>query len=265
MIETSMEIAGSSSRSYKGNRRVDFAPWTSLPPLSTTKPVVEQSNTAGPDPLERTVALLILILATPVLLLIAFAIKLESPLGPVFYRQERVGLDRRKGDGNGHGIGDGTFSGHERRKIFGRGRSFLIWKFRTMIPDAESKTGPVWAQETDPRVTRVGNILRKARMDEVPQLINVVAGQMRLIGPRPERPVFVERLSEAFPEYPQRLQVPPGITGLAQVQRSYDTDLNDVRKKLMYDLFYVENRSPTLNMKILMKTVGVVLNGRGAR
>ncbi len=266
MLETSNATAGMSTRSCKGKRRVDFAPWTSLPPLSPTRPVKEPANNAGPGLIERAAALVILTLATPALLLIALAIKFESTRGPVFYRQERVGQDRRNGDGNGHGNGNGTFSvQHERRKTFGRGRSFMIWKFRSMIPDAESKTGPVWAQETDPRVTRVGSFLRKARLDEVPQLINVIKGQMRLIGPRPERPVFVEKLTQTFPDYPQRLRVPPGITGLAQVQRSYDSDLNDVRKKLMYDLFYVENRSATLNVKILMKTVGVVLNGRGAR
>jgi lipopolysaccharide/colanic/teichoic acid biosynthesis glycosyltransferase len=133
-----------------------------------------------------------------------------------------------------------------------------------MVPDAEAKTGPVWALQNDPRITRVGRLLRYLRFDELPQLINVVQGHMRLIGPRPERPQFVEQLTKAVPEYPRRLTVAPGITGLAQVQRDYDEDLDDVRTKLKYDLFYVDHRCPMLNFKILMKTVDVVLRGRGA-
>ncbi len=133
-----------------------------------------------------------------------------------------------------------------------------------MIPNAEAVTGPVWAEENDPRVTRVGRALRTLRFDELPQLLNVVHGTMRLIGPRPERPQFVERLARAMPEYSRRHAVPPGITGLAQVQRNYDASLDDVRTKLKYDLYYVDNRCWMLNVKIVMKTFDVVFRGRGA-
>ncbi len=141
----------------------------------------------------------------------------------------------------------------------------MIWKFRTMIPDAEARTGPVWASENDPRITRTGRVLRHLRLDELPQLFNVFRGQMRLIGPRPERPHFVSELSVDMPDYPKRLEVPPGITGLAQVEKQYDTIIDDVRTKLQYDLFYVRNRCRLLDIKILVKTIDVVLRGRGAR
>jgi lipopolysaccharide/colanic/teichoic acid biosynthesis glycosyltransferase len=114
-------------------------------------------------------------------------------------------------------------------------------------------------------VTRVGKLLRRTRLDELPQLFNVIRGEMRLVGPRPERPYFVEKLATGVPEYRRRLTVPPGITGLAQVERAYDEDLDDVRTKLRYDLFYIENRRALLDMKILMKTLSVVLGRRGAR
>jgi lipopolysaccharide/colanic/teichoic acid biosynthesis glycosyltransferase len=134
-----------------------------------------------------------------------------------------------------------------------------------MIPDAEAASGPVWAADRDPRVTRVGRILRHLRLDEVPQLVNVIRGEMRLIGPRPERPHFVSRLAADIPDYARRTTVPPGITGLAQVEREYDASVDDVRTKLKYDLFYVKNRSRLLDFKILLKTVDVMVRGRGAR
>jgi len=198
-----------------------------------------------------------LLMLTPVIALVIVAIKIDSPRGPVFYRQERVGVDRRRQTMR-------PMSG-ERRKTRGFGRLFLIWKFRTMVPNAEALTGPVWAAERDPRITRVGRVLRQLRLDELPQLLNVATGEMSLIGPRPERAHFVEKLSEEMPTYEQRLSVPPGITGLAQVEREYDASVNDVRTKLQYDLFYVKHRSTLMNVKILIKTVDVVLRGRGAR
>jgi lipopolysaccharide/colanic/teichoic acid biosynthesis glycosyltransferase len=134
-----------------------------------------------------------------------------------------------------------------------------------MIPDAEAGTGPVWAAEDDPRITPTGRFLRKTRLDELPQLWNVLRGEMRLVGPRPERPHFVDMLSERVPGYRDRLRVPPGITGLAQVEREYDADVEDVRKKLRYDLYYIENRRPTFDLRILAKTVLVVLGRKGAR
>ncbi len=207
--------------------------------------------------LERVAAVGMLLMVTPLLALITLALKIESPRGPVFYRQERVGVDRRR---------QTVAPVHEdRRKARGFGRLFLIWKFRTMVPNAEAVTGPVWAAERDPRITRVGRVLRHLRLDELPQLMNVAVGEMSLIGPRPERPHFVEKLSEEMPFYERRLAVPPGITGLAQVEREYDASVSDVKTKLQYDLFYVKHRSTLMNVKILIKTVDVVLRGRGAR
>jgi lipopolysaccharide/colanic/teichoic acid biosynthesis glycosyltransferase len=207
--------------------------------------------------LERIAAIAMLLMVTPLLAMIALAIKIESPRGPVLYRQERVGVDRRRQ----------TLVpvGEDRRKTRGFGRLFLIWKFRTMVHNAEAITGPVWAAERDPRITRVGRVLRHLRLDELPQLLNVAVGEMSLIGPRPERSHFVEKLSEEMPSYERRLRVPPGITGLAQVEREYDASVSDVKTKLMYDLFYVQHRSTLMNVKILIKTVDVVLRGRGAR
>ncbi|MFH1144816.1 MAG: sugar transferase [Candidatus Eisenbacteria bacterium] len=209
---------------------------------------------------ERSVAAVGLIGVSPLLLLISTAIKLESPRGPVFFRQERVGLNRRRGRADAARAG----LPQDRRKRTGYGQTFMIYKFRTMIPDAERQTGPVWASENDPRITRIGRVLRGLRLDELPQLFNVVGGQMRLIGPRPERPHFVEQLSRDIPEYLQRLTIPPGITGLAQVEREYDSDVSDVRKKVKYDLFYARHQCWLMDVKILLKTIQVVVARRGA-
>ncbi len=208
--------------------------------------------------LESSAASLILVALSPVFLAVAAAIKIDSP-GPVFYLQERVGWNRRR---EGRPVEEISV---ERRRHKAAGRPFRIWKFRTMVTDAEAKTGPVWAASNDPRVTRVGRVLRLTRVDELPQLFNVLRGEMRLVGPRPERPHFVDQLVEGVPGYRRRLDVPPGITGLAQVERAYDEDLDDVRTKLRYDLFYIENRHPILDIKILMKTLSVVLGRRGSR
>ncbi|MBD3235128.1 MAG: sugar transferase, partial [Candidatus Eisenbacteria bacterium] len=205
-------------------------------------------------------ALGLLVALAPLFAVIAAAIKLDSPGGPVFYRQQRVGLDRRRNSGS-----RGEYAGGERRQNGGFGQLFGIYKFRTMIPDAEKQTGPVWATEWDPRITRVGRVLRKLRFDELPQLINVIHAEMRLIGPRPERPHFVAQLSAEVPEYLQRHHVPPGITGLAQVEREYDASVSDVARKIRYDLYYARHRSRALDMKILLKTIDVALRGRGAR
>ncbi len=242
-------------------RGFDFSPWIRLPtsPVATRASVVKSRKRV--DLWERRVALLAMIVASPLMLVIALAIKLDSPGGPVLFRQRRVGLDRRDLQG-GPGTPD---NGSDRRRKQRFGQVFWLFKFRTMIPDAERLTGPVWATENDPRITRVGRILRYLRLDELPQLFNVLRGQMGLIGPRPERPHFVRQLCADIPGYQQRLKVPPGITGLAQVERTYDASLDDVRKKIMYDLFYVQNRCRLLDIKILIKTLDVALRGRGAR
>ena len=184
-----------------------------------------------------TFALLALVLLSPLLPLIAIAIKLDSR-GPVLYRQARVGLD---------------------------GHIFEILKFRSMRTDAESETGPVWARDNDPRVTRVGRVLRKLRLDEVPQLINIIRGDMNFVGPRPERPYFVEKLSPLMPYYDIRHVIRPGVTGWAQISCSYGSTIDEARDKLEYDVFYIKNQSISLDLVIVFQTVKIVLFGRGAR
>ncbi len=182
-------------------------------------------------------AVLLAIALSPFLLLIAIAIKLDSK-GPVFYQQERVGMN---------------------------GSTFMACKFRSMRTDAESSSGPVWATDNDPRVTRVGRILRTLRLDEFAQLWNVIKGEMCLVGPRPERPHFTAMLAEKIPFYDVRHSVPPGITGWAQVNASYGASVEESRVKLEYDLFYLNNQSPLLDALIIVKTIKIALFGRGAR
>lgn len=177
----------------------------------------------------------VLLIFFPIWLLIALAIKLDSN-GPIFYKQERVGRD---------------------------GKKFTMYKFRSMIHDAESKTGPKWAQRKDPRITRVGRIIRKPRLDEAPQFYNVLKGEMSLIGPRPERPYFVEKFKREIPFYARRLLVKPGITGWAQIKGEYDTSIENVKTKLQYDLFYLENMSLRMDLKVILNTIYVMLIGKG--
>ncbi len=167
--------------------------------------------------------------------LIALAIRLDSP-GPIFYRQERVGR---------------------------AGRTFWLTKLRTMTVDAEARQGPLWAVADDPRVTRVGRFLRRTRLDELPQLINILLGEMSLIGPRPERPYFVERLQQTIPFYRTRLTVQPGVTGWAQVNYGYGSSEADALIKLKYDLYYIRNRSLLLDILILLRTVASVIRMQG--
>lgn len=185
--------------------------------------------------IDVVVSFLILLVTLPITILTALAIKVDSK-GPIFFRQERCGLNNK---------------------------IFKIIKFRSMIHDAEKMTGPVWSQKDDPRITRVGKIIRKLRIDEIPQMINVLKGEMSLVGPRPERPFFVEKLSEQIPYYKRRLKVRPGITGWAQVKHKYDESIEDVKIKLRYDLFYIENMSLRMDFKILFRTIFVVVFARG--
>lgn len=186
--------------------------------------------------LDVVIALAILLLTLPVMALTVIAIRLESP-GPILYRQQRLGL---------------------------HGRVFTVFKFRSMRVDAEAG-GAVWARPNDPRVTRVGRFIRHVRIDELPQLINVLRGEMAIVGPRPERPEFVARLAEAIPHYEARMLVKPGITGWAQVNCPYGASVDDARLKLSYDLYYVCRRNVFLDLLILIATVRVVLFQEGSR
>jgi lipopolysaccharide/colanic/teichoic acid biosynthesis glycosyltransferase len=209
-------------------------------------------------------ALGLLFLNTPLLATIAVIIKLDSP-GPVIYAQERVGLNRRRGQRRAERIPvNRELRRDDRRQEAGEGRPFLIYKFRTMRLDAE-QWGPQWAKPEDPRATRVGRLLRASRLDELPQLWNVIRGDMSLVGPRPERPCFVRRFAQHIPNYRHRLLAQPGITGLAQVEHHYDSCEDDVRRKLDYDLDYLRNYSFFKDLRILMKTVLVMVTGRGAQ
>lgn len=219
--------------------------------------------------IKRTVdiigALVGLILSLPFMIILPILIKLDSR-GPVFYTQMRVGVNRRKADRRycqKAGIGSEKRS-RERRRADYMGQPFKLIKFRTMVQDAERKSGPVWATKNDPRVTRLGAFMRKTRLDEIPQFINVLRGEMSLVGPRPERPHFVQDLSTKVEGYTGRLEVKPGITGLAQVENGYDSSIASVAKKVQYDLRYIREWSLWTDVKILLKTVVVVFTGRGA-
>lgn len=181
------------------------------------------------------ISTVVIVLLSPIWLLVALAIKLDSR-GPVLYRQQRLGKDERP---------------------------FTIYKFRSMIHRAEFQTGPQWAQKKDPRITRLGRVLRTLHLDEVPQFINVLKGEMSLVGPRPERAHFVEKFKRQIPFYARRLKVRPGITGWAQVKGDYDTTLENVKTKLEFDLFYLENMSLRMDLKIFINTVYVMLLGKG--
>jgi lipopolysaccharide/colanic/teichoic acid biosynthesis glycosyltransferase len=187
--------------------------------------------------------------------LLTLIIKLDSP-GPVFYSQERVGLNRRRDRRR--------YVGEDRRKILQPGRPFKVYKLRSMTVNAEA-SGPQLAKADDVRVTRFGRFLRKSRLDEVPQFLNVLRGEMSLIGPRPERMVFVRQLEKQIPHYSDRLLVLPGITGLAQVINGYDDGLESVRRKVELDREYIKKAGFRQDGSILLSTVTVVLKGEGAR
>jgi lipopolysaccharide/colanic/teichoic acid biosynthesis glycosyltransferase len=174
-----------------------------------------------------------LVIASPLLIVTGMVIKITSS-GPVFYTQVRVGKD---------------------------GRSFNIIKFRTMHKDAESQTGPVWTKKNDSRITTIGRFLRETHIDELPQFINVLKGDMSIIGPRPERPHFVEMLNDEIHGYTRRLAVKPGITGLAQCYCKYDETITDVRRKLRYDVLYIKNKCWMLDMQIVWRTLSLSLLG----
>lgn len=187
--------------------------------------------------IDIVVSLLGLLISSPLCLLVAALVKLDSK-GPVFFTQERVGQD---------------------------GEIFNVVKFRTMTVDAEKESGPVWAKQNDARVTRIGKILRITRIDEIPQMVTVLTGHMSFVGPRPERPYFVEELAKKNPYYMLRHTVKPGLTGWAQVMHHYGASYDDAVEKLRYDLYYIKNLSPLFDLNIILRTGGVVLFGKGAR
>jgi len=152
---------------------------------------------------------------------------------------------------------------YSQERVGRNGRYFRVYKFRSMVTDAEKHSGPVWAKKNDPRVTAVGRLLRKLRLDEIPQLWNVLKGDMSIVGPRPERPYFVEKLKRVYPLYSRRLLVRPGLTGWAQVKGRYDETIEDVKTKLEFDLYYLENMSLRMDLKIVLSTVAIVLGGKG--
>jgi lipopolysaccharide/colanic/teichoic acid biosynthesis glycosyltransferase len=204
---------------------------------------------------DLTMALFALVVLMPLMLLIALAIRLDSP-GPVFYSQERVGLNRRRGSAR-------TARGSQEPLLSRFGRPFKIYKFRSMVSDAEAGTGAVWATREDPRVTRLGRLLRRTHLDELPQFFNVVRGDMSIVGPRPERPEIVEHLAVLIPHYENRFAVLPGITGLAQVEYTYDHSLQTATRKLEFDLYYIRRRCTLLDLKLMLATLRVVARARG--
>ena len=191
--------------------------------------------------LKRSVDLILsvfmLIVCSPLIVITAVLIKIDSK-GPVFFSQERVGE---------------------------KGKIYRIHKFRSMIADAEKQSGPVWAQSDDDRITRVGKIIRRLRIDEIPQLYNVLKGEMSFVGPRPEREYFVKQLEDLIPYYTIRYTVKPGITGWAQVCYGYGASVEDAVEKLNYDLFYIKNMTSLMDMMIVLRTIKIVLFSKGAR
>lgn len=232
---------------------IDILEGTSFFEMLTGKLIVEQINPAWlifsegfrksrtMRFLKRTTDLLLsiilLVLLFPVIIITAIIIKIDSP-GPVFFSQERVGENRK---------------------------TYMVYKFRSMIAEAEKHSGPVWAQDNDDRITRVGSFIRKWRIDELPQLFNVLKGDMSFVGPRPEREFFVKELEEIIPYYSERFTVKPGITGWAQVSYGYGASVEDAIEKLNYDLFYIKNMSAFMDLMIVLRTIKIVLFGKGAR
>jgi lipopolysaccharide/colanic/teichoic acid biosynthesis glycosyltransferase len=252
--------------------------------------------------LNFSIAAIALTVLSPLILMIAIAVKLTSA-GPIIYRQTRVGVDRRLSGGDRRGVGerrhpagprredgrasdaatsapnvetverrtagnargrraDGRRAG-DRRAVDVGGRAFTMYKFRTMTVNAEA-TGAVWASKNDARITPIGGLLRGTRLDELPQLVNVLKGEMNIVGPRPERPSIFHQLRKEIDRYQLRQRAKPGITGWAQINQNYDTSIDDVRRKVEFDLAYIERRSVVEDMRIMAKTLPVMIFRKGA-
>lgn len=193
-------------------------------------------------------------LLSPLMIVIGLVVKLTSP-GPIIYRQIRIGLNRR--------TRASPTPLYDRRSIDLGGSVFAMYKFRSMRVDAEKHTGAVWATQTDSRVTPIGRLMRKTRIDELPQLVNVLKGDMSIVGPRPERPSIFRQLSRSIDQYELRQRARPGITGWAQVNQNYDRDLADVENKVRYDLEYLQRQSVAEDLKIMLRTVPTMLLRKG--
>ncbi|QDV49043.1 sugar transferase [Gimesia fumaroli] len=284
--------AGQSSVPYKGqippgelsdlvNGYLDVELWRNtswLTRLELEEPRVDVRNLTERTrfmkrSLDIVVSFTMLILLSPLLLFLVVLVKLTSP-GPAIFKQTRVGLNLRnkaKSDRRQEQIdlleldlsSDRRVSGSDRRDENGYGMPFTLYKFRTMTVDAE-KNGAQFAVQGDPRVTRLGRFMRKTRLDELPQLWNVLKGEMTLVGPRPERPEFIEGLSKEIPNYINRLGLKPGLTGVAQIVNGYDNNIEGFRRKVSLDLMYLQNCCFWNDMKILFRTIRVILTGSGA-
>lgn len=189
------------------------------------------------DAFDAAASLVLVVAAAPVMALCALIVKLSDPRGPVFFTQTRVGIG---------------------------GKRFVMYKLRTMYVDAEKNTGAVWAADDDPRVIPLCRFMRLSHLDELPQLYNILRGEMSLVGPRPERPEIIRELTMHIPNYQDRLEVKPGLTGLAQIENGYDSDIDSVRRKVAWDLEYVRTRGWATDMKILGRTL-LMVTGKGAR
>jgi lipopolysaccharide/colanic/teichoic acid biosynthesis glycosyltransferase len=248
--------------------------WLTRIPLTTPRENVQclsPSHRLIKRAFDITCALILLLLTLPVLVATAVLVKITSP-GPIIYSQTRVGLNLRKKkksdrreqtQGLAADASDRRKPGRDRREMSNFGRLFTIYKFRTMRTDAE-RNGAQFAKQGDARITSVGRFLRRTRIDELPQLWNILKGDMSLIGPRPERPEFMMKLQEQIPNFIDRLGLQPGLTGIAQVVNGYDNELEGFRRKVSYDLLYLQNCSVWNDFKILLRTVRVVITGEGA-
>ncbi|MBX3440800.1 MAG: sugar transferase [Planctomyces sp.] len=217
--------------------------------------------------IDVVLSLALLAVLWPVMLMVAIAVRVTSP-GPIIFRQTRVGLNLRGGDDRRNSqtaasAPERRSAGPDRRGNFAYGRHFTLYKFRTMRQDAE-RHGARFATPGDSRVTPIGRFLRRTRLDELPQLWNILKGEMSLVGPRPERPEFVSQLSQQIPDYLQRLGLKPGLTGVAQIVNGYDNEIEGFRRKVAFDVLYLQNCSLWNDVKILIRTIGTVLSGSGA-
>jgi lipopolysaccharide/colanic/teichoic acid biosynthesis glycosyltransferase len=270
-----MDASGGSSSTVGNRSRASFRvyPWADRSfgygPLVLPAPRRAQTQRASSRPtfgdracrfINVGVAAVGIVLTAPLMVIIALAIKMTSP-GPALYTQKRVGLDRR---GGMHRRRNGRSSDEGRRASDRGGKLFTIYKFRTMVAGSGGADQQVWASENDPRITPVGNVLRKYRLDELPQLFNVLKGDMNIVGPRPEQPEIFQELREKVDGYSYRQRVLPGITGWAQVNLHYDQCLYDVKRKVGLDLEYIRRRSAIEDLKIMARTVPVMIGKKGA-